>query len=348
MIRLLVLLLVLLAGPAPAQEGPARPVKLTQITAGADRLEREFFGRVRARETVDLAFQVGGQIVDFPVSEGSQLEKGARVAALDMTRFERQLDRAEVTLDKAERDLQRLEELSGSAVSDVQIRDARTEADLARIAVEEAREAMEDATLEAGFDALVARREVANYTTVAAGEPVVRLHDMSELRVDIDVPEILFRQAAGSENVAFTAVFPGSDEEFPLVLREFEAETAEVAQTYKLTLAFTGEVPDWVLPGASVTVRASAPRPGEGTTVLLPETALVFDAGGAPGVMVFEPSEDDPATGTVHRRDVTVEMRADARVAMTDGPAPGTVIVSAGASLLQEGQTVRRFTGMGG
>ncbi len=348
MIRLAVFLLALLPLAVAAQEPPPRPVKLTEISAGADRLERQFFGRVRARETVDLAFQVGGQIVDFPVAEGSQLDRGALVASLDMTPFERQLERAEVNLDKAQRDLERLEELAGSAVSDVQIRDASTQADLARIAVAEARKAMEDATLEARFDALVARREVANYTTVAAGEPVVRLHDMSELRVDIDVPEVLFRQAAGSSEVAFEASFPGAPETYDLTLREYEAETAEVAQTYSLTLAFTGEVPDWVLPGASVTVTATAPRQGGGETVLLPETALVFDAEGAPGVMVFEPSGDDPDTGTVRRAPVEIEMRADARVAMTEGPEPGAQIVSAGASQLGDGQRVRRFTGIGG
>ncbi len=348
---LLVLLLAICPALAAAQEDTAttlRRVKLVEITAGPDRMERQFFGRVRARETVDLAFQVGGQIVDFPVEEGSQLAHGEMVAALDTSRFERELRRAEVNLDKAERDLKRLQELSGSAVSEVQIRDARTQRDLARIALDEAREAMEDATLEARFDALVARREVANYTTVGAGEPVVRLHDMSELRVDIDVPEVLFRRASGSADVTFEAIFPGLDESFDLKLREFEAETADVAQTFSLTLAFTGEVPDWVLPGASVTVTATAQRPGGGDTILLPETSLVFDAEGDPGVMVFEPSQDDPGTGTVRRVAVEIGMRTDARVAMTEGPAPGTPIVAAGASQLQDGQRVRRFTSIGG
>lgn len=343
----------LLSAPAPAAaQGaagePLRPVKLTELTAGPDRVQRQFFGRVRARETVDLAFQVGGQIVEFPVAEGSKLDRGETVAALDPDQFERELRRAEVNLAKAERDLQRLQELSGSAVSDVEIRDARTRRDLARIAVEEAREALDDATLEARFDALVARREVATFATVAAGEPVVRLHDMSELRVDIDVPEVLFRRASASDEVTFEATFPGMERSFDLALREFEAETAEVAQTFSLTLAFTEEMPGWVLPGASVTVTASAPRPGGGDTILLPETALVFDAAGDPGVMVFEPSAEASGTGTVRRVPVGIEMRADARVALTEGPPPGTPIVAAGASQLRDGQRVRRFTGIGG
>lgn len=343
-------LLICLGLPAVAQEAAVpgerpRPVKLMELTAGERGLEREFFGRVRARETVNLAFQVGGQIVEFPVSEGARLDRGELVAQLDLTPFRREVNRAEIDLAKAERDLTRSQELAGPAVSEVQVRNAQTTAELARIAVEEARDRLEDATLETNFDALVARREVANYTTVEAGQPVVRLHDMSELRVNIDVPEILFRSASGGREVEFEATFPNYDQVFPLVLREFEAETAEIAQTYSITLAFTGEVPPWVLPGASVTVDASAPR--ENTDeILLPETALVFDPDRNPGVMVFRPGASEDV-GTVEWQPVQIEMRDDAHIALTDGPEAGTEIVMAGAVQLGDGQRVRRFTGIG-
>lgn len=346
-IRVLAALAVVLPLAAAAQEAPLRPVKLMTLQSDTAQMRRQFFGRVRARETVDLAFQVGGQIVDFPVAEGTTLERGTRVAALDLTPFERGLKQAKVNLDKAQRDLNRLQELSGSAVSAVEIRDARTQVELAEIDVADARDALEDATLTTSFEALVARREAATYSTVAAGEPVVRLHDMSELRVDIDVPEVLFRRAAGRDEVEFNACFPGDERNFPLVLREFEAETAEVAQTFTLTLAFVGEVPGWVLPGASVTVNAMAPRPGREDTATLPETAVIFDAEGDPGVMVFSHPEEDPSVGTVEWRPIEMELRDDARLAMTEGPEMGTEIVAAGASQLKDGQRVRRFTGLG-
>ena len=46
-------------------------VKLTQVTPDSGALRRVFFGKVVARETVDLAFQVSGQVVQFPVEEGA-------------------------------------------------------------------------------------------------------------------------------------------------------------------------------------------------------------------------------------------------------------------------------------
>jgi RND family efflux transporter MFP subunit len=342
---------MLLAAPAIAQDPaqdtsqPLRPVKLMTLERGAGAMEREFFGRVRARETVDLAFQVGGQVTQFPVAEGAPLEKGALIAQLDLTPFQREVARAQVDLEKAERDVGRLAQLAGSAVAEVEVRDARTTADLARIRADEAQERLEDATLKTQFDALVARREVANFTTVSAGQPVVRLHDMSELRVDISVPEVLFRRGP-AQDVTFEATFPGAPETFPLVLREYEAETADVAQTYEITLAFPGDVPEWVLPGASVTVTARAARPGD-DQMLIPETAVTFDADRQPGVLVFDPKgSDDADQGTVIWTPVQIQLRDDTLIQVTDGPEPGTEIVAAGAAQLRDRQKVRRFKGL--
>ncbi|SEK56891.1 RND family efflux transporter, MFP subunit [Roseovarius nanhaiticus] len=332
---------------APVESEPLRPVKLMTLEAGAGDIRREFYGRVRARETVHLAFQVGGQITQFPVDEGAPLEEGALIAQLNLTPFRREVARAQVDLEKAERDVTRLSKLAGNAVAEVEVRNAETTADLARIRAEEAQEALEDATLKTQFDALVARREVANFTTVSPGEPVVLLHDMSELRVDVSVPEVLFRRER-SQGVTFEASFPGGSETYPLALREFEAETADVAQTYEITLGFPGDVPGWVLPGASVTVVARAARQ-EGAQILIPETALSFNADRQPGLMVFAPDGDGDTQadqGTVTWTPVTIEMRDDTRVHLVDGPAEGTEIVAAGAAQLRDGQKVRRFKGL--
>ncbi|WP_369385480.1 hypothetical protein [Limimaricola cinnabarinus] len=66
--------LALLATPGAAQQAEAdaapRPVKLMTLGTEDTGLTREFYGQVAARQTVDLAFQIGGQLVEFPVLEG--------------------------------------------------------------------------------------------------------------------------------------------------------------------------------------------------------------------------------------------------------------------------------------
>ena len=344
---------ILCVGPVWAQDdgdGSAeqvlRPAKLMTLSAEDAMLRREFFGRVSAKETVDLAFQVGGQIEQLPVVEGETYDEGALLAQLDLEPFERAVREAEVNLASAERDYARSEELSRRAVSEATVQDAETQRDLSRIALENAKDQLDDATLLAPFRALIVRRLVPNFATVGAGTSVLRVSDMSEIQVDIDVPEVLFRNAQTAENVTFKALLPRADTPLPLTIREFEAETAAVGQTYRVTLAFTDDPGAYVLPGASVTVVAEA-RQGEDTQTVVPNTALVYAPDRSVHVMVFQPSGDDPDIGTVAQTPVTIDIRDDGRVILTDGPDLGTEIVSAGASMLSDGQRVRRFTGIG-
>ncbi|MHA7876680.1 efflux RND transporter periplasmic adaptor subunit [Roseivivax sp.] len=349
--RLLPLLpaLFLGAGALQAQTPeapPVRPAKIMTLEADAAAISREFFGRVAAKETVELAFQVSGQIARLPVTEGETYDAGTLLAELDLEPLERNVRQAEVQLNKAQRDLDRLENLSSATVSAVQIEDARTQRDLAQISLENAQNSLDDASLHAPFDALIVRRLAAEFGTVSAGQPVLRVSDMSEIRVDIDVPEVLFRRAQDTDSVEFRASLPGRDESFALIPREFEAETADVGQTYRTTLAFAEDPGDYVLPGSSVTVTAEARYAGR-SQIVVPATALVYQPDRSPTVMVFTPSEEDADRGTVRQTPVEIEIRDDGQVVLTEGPEAGTEIVMAGASMLTDGQRVRRFTGIG-
>ncbi|WP_321448249.1 efflux RND transporter periplasmic adaptor subunit [uncultured Cohaesibacter sp.] len=343
---LLPLIAGLLIGQGALAASEPRPVKLLLLEPAKETVQRRFFGQIRARETVDLAFQVGGQIVNFPIKEGSRLNKGDLVAQLDLENFDRVLKEAQINLQKAERELRRYEKLQGTSISRTQVEDAQTAYALAQIALDRARDERQDASLTAPFDALVARREVANYTTVSAGTAVVRLQDVSELHVDIEIPEILAQRSTNG-SVAFSASFPGIETSYPLEIREFETDAGSITQTYRLTLALTDTPKDHrIFPGSSVsvTVKSTASKP---TRILLPKTALVYDAAGNPGVLVFHPSPDDKNQGTVSREPVSIKIGEDASIIQKSGLKAGTEIVATGATLLTEGQTVRRFEGIG-
>ncbi len=339
-LKILAIALLAGAGVASAQDAPP-PVKLMTAQAGQSGISRVFFGQVVARETVDMAFQVGGQIVELPVVEGTTVASGALIAKLDTEPFELALDQAKLQLDQAQRDLDRLTKLSGAAVSEVTVDDARTAANLARISLRSAERDLNHATLTAPFDALVATRNVANYSTISAGTPVVRLHDMSDVRIDIDVPEILFQRAGRDPDVSFSVTFPANDRSYPLEIREFNAETSQVGQTYTLTLGMEPDEDLSILPGSSATVTAVLREPG--ARIVLPPAAVVPQAGGGAHVMVFHPGEDEQ--GTVEKRAVEIEPTTAGEVAVVSGLEPGEEVVAAGASTLQDGMTVRRFGG---
>lgn len=333
------------AAQALAQETETiRPVKLAVLTETQEIREREFFGQVVARQTLDLAFQVGGQINEIIAVEGSRLAEGDLIARLDLEPFELNLRQARLELEQAERLLSRQRQLGPSTVSQVTIDDAETEANLARVAVRNAELDLRHATLRAPFDALVARRTVANYTTIEAGTPVVRLHDMSELRVEIEVPEVLFRRAGGGAEIETFAVLPETGARFPAEIREYQAETSAIGQTYTVTLALPPLDAPSVIPGASIAVFARQAEGGK--QVVLPASAIIFGPDRDAYVMVFEP-EGDGDTGRAVRVPVEIEADENGALVMVSGPEVGTEIVVAGAARIEDGARVRRFTRIG-
>ncbi|WP_415145181.1 efflux RND transporter periplasmic adaptor subunit [Limimaricola cinnabarinus] len=339
-------MLALLATPGATQQADAdaapRPVKLMTLGTEDTGLTREFYGQVAARQTVDLAFQIGGQLVEFPVLEGQIIREGDLVARLDPEPFELAFEQAELRQAQAERDLDRLNQLSRSTVSEAAQEESRTNAALAQVALRDAERALSKARLDAPFEALVAERLVANFTTVSAGTPIVRLHDMSELRVEVEVPEILFQRAGRDPDVEITARFPGMSDSYPLEIREFTSDATAVGQSFGLTLAFAAETAPDVLPGSSVTVTSRLDGMAGGLPV--PPTALVGDLDGTVKVMVFEPGET-PDRGRVAAREVEIEIADDGGFLVTGGVERGAEIVAAGAAALEDGQAVRRFAG---
>lgn len=325
---------------AAAQEEPSL-VKLMTVSSGVEKVTRVFYGQVAAKETVDLAFQVGGQIVDLPIVEGATVSEGSVIAMLDLEPFELALDQAVVQKQQADRTVDRLTKLQGNTVSQVTVDDAQTQQQLAAISERNAQRSLNNATLVAPFDAVVATRNVANFSTINAGTPIARLHDMSDLRIEIDVPEVLFQRAGDDADFTLTAKFPASDETFPLQLREFNAETSPVGQTFRITLGMTPPEGLTILPGSSVTVFATQNNSDD--RILIPSSAILTANDGTANVLVFEPTGADE--GTI--RSVKIEILPDVKgqVQVISGLSNGQEIVASGASRLEDGAKARRFTG---
>lgn len=347
-----VAMILLISAPLRAQDTDGdpvlRPVRLMTVEAPDTMITRQFFGQVVARQTVDLAFQVGGQLTELPVRNGEIVAKGDLLARLDPDPFARAVERAELNLQQAQRDFDRVAQLAQSNVaSAARFDEVQTALDLAKVSLREARDAQEDATLTATFDGLIARRLLANFSTVSAGTPVLRLHDMSEPRVEIDVPERVFQNADNPDRVTITADFGDGLNAVPLRLVEFNAETLGVSQTYRVDLALPADPGFTPLPGRTATVTVTLPL-ASNAALTVPITALVHRAERDTQVFVFEPTGAD--TGTLRAQPVEVVSRDGTAVGIDpDGDLrPGTEIVAAGAHLLTDGQDVRRFTGFRG
>ncbi|MEM6891621.1 MAG: efflux RND transporter periplasmic adaptor subunit, partial [Pseudomonadota bacterium] len=218
---------------------------------------RRFLGVMAAKDTVTLSFQVGGQLLDLDAIEGSVIEEGASLAALDLAPFERAVRRAEISLEQAARDLARNQKLvETNAVSAVALENALTTHDLAVVALQDAKKALSDAQLFAPFPSLVADRIGVPFATIEPGQPVVRLHDVSEMRVELNVPE-RFVQGFDVTTLDFAVEIPGFPDPFDAEFKEIRTEASLVGQNYLVNLSIPAKAGRLFVPGSTVTVVAT-------------------------------------------------------------------------------------------
>lgn len=328
---------------SPEEVSEATPLFVrTMIVGEAEQVqERQFFGRIAALETAELSFEVPGYLSLLEAPRGARIAEGERLAALDLDPFERAVERAELTLAQAERDLERLQTLASRNVSsEVRAQDAETARDLAEVALRDARKALADAQLIAPFDGIVADRMVATFTNITPGQPIVRLHNMSETRVEFDLPERILAMIGDPSLVEFSTIHPGQADPVSLAFREIKAETGAVGQSYTISLAIEGAVSALVLPGKTVTVTARLLE--QSNALQVPATAVVTQPNGHTSVVAV--AEDN---GTLRSSFVPVVVQSTTGVDLVvTGLEPGTEIVELGGHLIAPDTELARYAGL--
>ena len=320
-----------------AAEPEARPVRVLTVKPHAATEVRHFPGRVQAAQASEVSFQVSGKLADFPVREGSTVEQGEVIAALDPTDYRIAVREAEVQVDRLAKDLERKRILRADGhVAQAVLDEAQAQYDLAAARLDQARQNLAYTTLTAPYRALLASRLVDTFTNIQAGQPVALLQDVSTLDVRVNVPERLMAQVQHDDVARITATLSARpDRRFPLTLKEVATEPDAQTRTYPVTFTMTPPDDIAVLPGMSATVTAEVTEPGAGS-IRVPAGALVATADGSFQVWVVDPQDK-----TVQPRPVRPGTTAGNEVIILDGLSGGETIVSAGASFLAEGQRVR-------
>lgn len=318
-----------------------RTVRVETVAISEALAQRRFVGRVDAAETVDLSFQVGGRLAELPVREGTIVAKGQLIAALSPTDFRLAEREAAAQFEFAKLDVERKRNLAATdTIPKVMLDEAETAFKLRRVALDNARNNLSYTRIAAPFDALVTRRLLDNHTHVGPHQPVVRIQDVSTLKVKINLPEDLIKYISAADLLTIEAVFPGkTGKRLPLRYLEHATEADAVAQTYEVTLALQRPVDIAVLPGMTVSVEIDSPFSNGSREITIPVSAIDTDAEGKTRVWLFDPENE-----TVSPHPVEIGAIAAKRVPVKSGLKGGEQLVTAGGHLLHDGMSVRRFT----
>ena len=299
---------------------PVRPVKSMLVGPPPRVPSIHFPGVVDARAGVDLSFEVGGRIVEFPATRGLEVKEGDVLARLDDRDYANSVKTAEAELAYAESNFKRMEAaLAQNAVSQDEFSSARASRDKARAALDSARKALDDTVLKARFSGVVSDTYADNFDTVAAGTPILKLQDLTAFDLAVSVPEsyVLSGSADVRSRYTFEASFdslPGRT--FPVTVKDAARIADPVTQTYRAT--FTLEAPEGliILPGMTCDVAST-----------ITEDWRLDDNG--------------DGTFTARRATVTLGQRTGESIYVLSGLSAGERIAVAGVTVLTEGRIVR-------
>ena len=324
---------------APAERDIAtavRPAKLYTVQAFDQAREYRLFARIANRETIDLKFEIAGQLAALPIREGAKIKRGDLIAELDASEHKLALDRANTSLTLARQELERLEKLYAKGIlSTAALDEAKTRHKLLRIGVAEAREVLKDCVILAPFNALIVRRFNPGHSAVIAGDAVVRLTRADTIELLADVPEKLVTKIQKNGiSRAYARFSANPDSAWPVTLIEQNAQVNPTTLTYETRFALD-RIPEWN-PLQGMTAQLSLALPSIAQQLLVPTAALQTDVDGSFFVWVTSPPDY-----TVAKRLVKVGTPSSGMLPITLGLAVGETVVAAGGSALRAGQRIR-------
>ena len=315
---------------------PTKVVLSEVLTQDPLLTERRFVGQLKPRSEVALSFQVGGELTELPVTPGTLIPKGQPVAALDAVDFDLAMARAQAELQLARNNRDRQKKLIGSAASEASYDQAEAAYKVSQVAFASARRNRDHAKIVAPFDALIAERLVDAHTNVQAGVPVVRVQDVSELRVEIALPQDLVGLLKSPDAFDVRATVTNGDQlTVPLAYREHATISNVVGRTYTVEFAVDDPLAKGLLPGMTTTVSVRPHAPTDAPELSVPVGAVQPLSEDSFQVWVVEPD-----TRAVTPRAVALGVAFGERVPVLQGLRPGERIVTAGAHLLRDGMIV--------
>jgi len=321
----------------PPGAGGGSPVVAANVSLYTFNDGLRAIGTAQARESILLTPKAADTIRVIRFDSGDRVRRGQ--VLVEMSSVEQAADFAEVRAanDAAQEELRRTQELFDRGfASQARLDTVRASAGAAEARLNAGGSRIADRTIRAPFAGIVGLRTASPGQYVRPGDQIGTLDDISEIRLDFDVPETqISRVAAGIEIVANTAAYP--DRTFTGVIADVDSRVDPATRTVRVRaiLPNTDEV---LRPGMLLTVEVrSNPR----EALAIPEMAILDQADGAYVYRVVA-REGGEAVELVR---VGTGQRSDGMAEVLDGLAAGDRVITEGVQSVRPGQPVQVGTG---
>jgi membrane fusion protein, multidrug efflux system len=309
------------------------PVNAATATAGPAMPPISTNGVVANKDEMRLSFKVTGVIKSIHVEEGETVHAGERLAEIEQTEINAQLEQARALAEKAQRDLARGERLyADEVISLEQLQDLRTLAATARAQLQGVQFNRGYSVITAPADGVVLRKLAQERELVPAAQAVlvVSAHGRGFIvRAALADRELVQLQLGDPAEVRLDA-YPGQ------LLRGTLSEIARAAdeKTGLFPVEVRLESPPAALASGLVAKLRLAPAAGRARALTyVPIGAVVEGSGDAASVFVIEGAR-------ARRREVRVAFIDPSGVALAAGVTPGERVVTDGALYLEDNDPI--------
>jgi RND family efflux transporter MFP subunit len=337
---LALLLTLVLAGcgqPSAQTAAPPTPVRVQAATVGPAMPPIATNGIVAIKGEMKLSFKVAGVIKSIRVREGQEVKKGERLAEIELTEVNAQVEQARQLAGKAKRDVERGERLyNDQVISLEQLQDLRTQASVAQAQLNSVEFNRGYAVITAPGDGVILRKLAEERELVPAAQPVLMMgtHDRGYIvRAALSDREVVQLKLGDPAEIRMDA-YP--DQSVAGSLAEIAGAADSRSGMFPIEVRFDS-VPVALASGlvAKLNLHSSASRQRQLTYV--PIGAVVEGNGDRASVYVVNGDR-------AKRRNVRVAFIAPEAVALDDGVKPGERVVTDGALYLQDDERIEIVT----
>lgn len=339
------------------QEKPVRGLITTVVKAAEETTRRRYPGVLEPTDITTLSFEVAGKLEEFNLQVGERVKKGDRLAQLDNSQFEADVESGEAAvveakalLEQAEDNLERKRTLlTTRATTRVSVDDAETDVRTRKASLTQAERALDNqrkdlikTTLYAPFDGIINSVDAESFQTVSIGAQITSVYKATDYEVSFSVNfDTVSRLVVGTPAVVRLADDPSVA--LKAVITEL-GERADTVSSFPVVVELK-EFHPLIRAGMAVEVNLEFKLP-KASGFLIPITAAITDQPIPENVGPNQPTEIgvfvfDSTTRTVKRRKAIMAGIRENKFVVIDGLEPGERVATAGVSFLREGMRVK-------
>ena len=336
LVFILVVSLAVLAGCSKSNseqsEEITKYVKLEEVNGGKNVERLLFNGTIMEKSLISLSFRVGGPLVSLGFEEGDRVKAGETIAIIDDRDYLLNVQSTRAQFQQLEGEYGRYKALlQRKKVPANSYEKVESGYLMSKTAYENAKNQLVDTKLKSPINGYIHEKYVENFQTVAAGQPVVSVIDLSILEVLINVSEsqlLTIRDAKESYVSVKNANVSGLPVQVSMV-----GEKAKNDGLFEVKYTLRNEGDLRVFPGMSAEVTVN--RKSQNGLVNVSSGAILHQ-NGRDYVWVY-----DARDKIVNKREVQMKAIASGgKVELSAGLSPGELIVSAGVYFLFDKQRV--------